>query len=100
MAGVANRAGASRVFKFITSSPAAAWAMIRLGISSLFASSTTRTFTDMGMTRQTQVANVRNSLVGSNGNLWKRRACEVRTGAVFRDAPVFASGYFKRTKFL
>jgi hypothetical protein len=54
----------------------------------------------MGTTRETQVAQGQNSRAGSTGNLRKRRPYVARTGAVFRDAPVFASGYFAWTKFL
>ena len=54
----------------------------------------------MGMSPETQVAQDRNSRAGSTGNLRKRRPCEARNGAVFRDAPVFAPGFFARTKFL
>ena len=59
-----------------------------------------RSVTDMGMSPETQVAQGRNSRPGSTGNLGKPHPRETRTGAGLRDAPVFAPGFFARTRFL
>jgi hypothetical protein len=53
-AGVANAAGERKIFKSITSSRGAAWAMTQRRISSLFAPSATRTLTDVGLSRETR----------------------------------------------
>src|SRR5579862_288436 len=50
-AGVAKPAGEQKIFKSITSRLGAAWGMIRLKISSLFAPCVIRALTDTGKTR-------------------------------------------------
>jgi hypothetical protein len=72
MAGDANRAGAWKIFKSITSSGGADWVMIRLRILLLFVPVATRTLTEMVMSRKIHTAQNRNSRTGSAGYFQKR----------------------------
>jgi hypothetical protein len=66
MAGVAKGAGEWKIFKFITFSPAAAWAMIRKRIWWLYVQSATKKFIGNGIRLQ------------ARGILWRGSILSIR----------------------